>query len=143
MKKVIRLTETQLIRLIKESIENDNLKSEENFFKRRGVDLEKLEEMIYFQESIQEVENFDDGDEFAEFCIDTAVSFYFGDEGYTDDDDDDWGDSWDEDEETEKNENNLPPESAYEVREELEEYLYKKYFNELKVNFDDYISGKS
>lgn len=143
MKKVIRLTETQLIRLIKESIENDNLKSEENFFKRRGVDLEKLEEMIYFQESIQEVENFDDGDEFAEFCIDTAVSFYFGDEGYTDDDDDDWGDSWDEDDEPEKNQDDLPPESAYEVREELEEYLYKKYFNELKVNFDDYISGKS
>ena len=76
MKKVIRLTETQLIRLIKESIENNNLKSEENFFKRRGVDLEKLEEMIYFQESIQEVENFDDGDEFAEFCIYTAVGFY-------------------------------------------------------------------
>ena len=44
---------------------------------------------------------------------------------------------------TEKNENNLPPESAYEVRDELEEYLYEKYFNELKVNFDDYISGKS
>ena len=143
MKKVIRLTETQLIRLIKESIENNNLKSEENFFKRRGVDLEKLEEMIYFQESIQEVENFDDGDEFAEFCIYTAVGFYFGGEGYTDDDDDDWGDSWDEDDETEKNENNLPPESAYEVRDELEEYLYEKYFNELKVNFDDYISGKS
>lgn len=143
MKKVIRLTETQLIRLINESIENDNFRSEINFFKRRGVDLEKLEEMIYFQESVQEVENFEDGTEFAEFCIDTAVSFYFGDEGYTDDDDDDWDDDWDEDESSEKNEENYPPESAYEVREELESYLYKMYLNELKVNFDDYMSGES
>lgn len=152
MKKVIRLSETQLIQLIKESIENDDLKTQEYFFRRRGVDLEKLDEMINFQESVQDLENFDGGTEFAEFCIDTAVRFYFGDEGYNDDDDwddDDWDYGMEDDEiederkEPETNKDSLPPESAYEVRKELEEYLYKKYFNDIKTNFDDFMSDES
>ena len=85
--------------------------------KRRGVDLDKLIDMVDSQSEIQYPCVFDDGEEFADFCIDQAVRFYYKDEGYDDDDEDEEYDDEDED-----NDDEIFDE-IHEVREDVENYL--------------------
>jgi hypothetical protein len=87
--------------------------------KRRGVDLEEIEKMIMFQTEIQDPENFDDGDEYADFCITQAISFYYCDEGYCDD--------YDEEEDNENHK--LPSKEMYEVRDQVENYMVEKHYD--------------
>lgn len=89
--------------------------------KRRGVDLEEIEEMIMFQTEIQDPENFDDGDEYADFCITQAISFYYCDEGYCDD--------YDEEEDNENHK--LPSKEMHEIRDQVENYMVEKLYDTL------------
>ena len=81
--------------------------------KRRGVDLDKLIDMVDSQSEIQYPCVFDDGEEFADFCIDQAVRFYYKDEEYDDED---------EDNDDEDNDDEIFDE-IHEVREDVENYL--------------------
>ncbi len=88
---------------------------------RRGVDLEKIGDIIDYQTEIQDPCNFDDGDEYAEFCVGQGIGFYYCDEGYCDEDDEDYIE---------------PSVGMIEVRDEVEEYLHKKYYDELIEIYD-------
>ena len=57
--------------------------------RRRGVELEKIGDIIEYQTEIQDPCNFEDASEYADFCIGQGVSFYYCDEDYCDEDDED------------------------------------------------------
>jgi hypothetical protein len=74
--------------------------------------LQELRDIIEYQTEIQYLCNFDDGDEYASFCIDQGLSFFYKDEGYDDSDEEiDYDDQ---------------PE-----REEVENLMYKEYYDDL------------
>jgi hypothetical protein len=73
--------------------------------------LQELRDSIEFQTQIQDPCNFEDGDEYASFCIDQGLCFFYKDEDCTDDDE------YEYDEEPE--------------REEVENLMYKEYYDEL------------
>ena len=74
--------------------------------------LKELRDIIEYQTEIQYLCNFDDGDEYASFCIDQGLSFFYKDEGYDDSDEEiDYDDQ---------------PE-----REEVENLMYKEYYDDL------------
>ena len=86
-----------------------------------GIELEKIGDIIDYQTEIQDPCNFDDGEEYAEFCVGQGIGFYYCDEGYCDEDDEDYIE---------------PSVGMIEVRDEVEEYLYKKYYDELIEIYD-------
>ena len=74
--------------------------------------LQELRDIIEYQTEIQYLCNFDDGDEYASFCIDQGLSFFYKDEGYDDSDEEiDYDDQ---------------PE-----REEVANLMYKEYYDDL------------
>ena len=74
--------------------------------------LKELRDIIEYQTEIQYLCNFDDGDEYASFCIDQGLSFFYKDEGYDDSDEEiDYDDQ---------------PE-----REEVANLMYKEYYDDL------------
>lgn len=87
---------------------------------RRRVELEKIGDIIEYQTEIQDPCDFEDEDDYADFCILQGIHFYYCDEGYCD-----------EDEETEDYEG--PSESMIEIRDEVENYMEEK--------FHDYLVG--
>ena len=85
---------------------------------RRGVEIEKIGDIIEYQTEIQYPCDFEDEDDYADFCIFEGIHFYYCDEGYCD-----------EDEETEDYEG--PSESMIEIRDEVENYMEEKYHDYL------------
>ena len=85
---------------------------------RRGVELEKIGDLIKSQIEIQFPCDFEDEDDYADFCIGQGISFYYND---------------DEDEEYE-----YPTEDMFELRDEIEDYMQKKYYNYLVGIYNDY-----
>ena len=49
--------------------------------------IQEVRETIDYQTEIQDPCNFDDGEEYADFCICEGLSFFYGDEGYEREDD--------------------------------------------------------
>ena len=90
---------------------------------RRGgvVELEKIGDIIEYQTEIQDPCDFDDEEDYADFCIGQGLHFYYCDEGYCDEDDEDYIE---------------PSAGMIEVRDEVEEYLYKIYYDELIEIYD-------
>ena len=60
-------------------------------FRRRGVDLQKIRDMIEDQVEIQDPVNFEDAEEYSYFCVRRAICHYFNDCDDDWDDDDSWG----------------------------------------------------
>ena len=89
---------------------------------RRGVELEKIGDMIEYQTEIQDPCDFDDEEDYADFCMGQGLSFYYCDEGYCDEDDEDYVE---------------PSEGMVEVRDEVEEYIQKKYYDYLVEIYND------
>ena len=83
---------------------------------RRGVELEKIGDIIEYQTEVQDPCDFDDEEDYADFCIGQGLHFYYCDEGYCDEDDEDYVE---------------PSVGMVEVRDEVGEYIYKKYYDEL------------
>ena len=79
--------------------------------------LQEVRDIIEFQLEVQWPCNFDDGEEYADFCISEGLGFFYGDEGYTDDE-----------EEYEKDYNLM---DTQEERDEVEKLMYKEYFDML------------
>ena len=49
--------------------------------------IQEVRNIIEYQTEIQDPCNFEDGDEYADFCIDEGIKFFYGDEGYEREDD--------------------------------------------------------
>ena len=92
--------------------------------KRRAVELEKIGDIIEYQTEIQDPCDFEDEDDYADFCILEGIHFYYCDEGYCD-----------EDEETEDYEG--PSESMIEIRDEVENYMEEKFHDYLVGIYND------
>ena len=84
--------------------------------------VQEVRDTIEFQMEVQDPCNFDDGDEYAEFCIGQGLSFFYGDEDYEREDDM----FADEDE----NEDN--------GREEITQLMTDEYYDELVSLWDEY-----
>jgi|688.fasta_scaffold166044_4 hypothetical protein len=82
--------------------------------------LQELRDSIDFQTEIHDPCNFDDGEEYADFCINEGLSFFYGDEGY----DDDYNENYD-------------ITDTQEEREEVEKLMYDEYFDMLSEAWEE------
>jgi hypothetical protein len=87
---------------------------------RRVSELEKIGDIIEYQTEIQDPCDFDDEEDYADFCMGQALRFYYCDEGYCDEDDEDY----------------VEPLvgigiGMVELRDEVEQYIQKKYYDYL------------
>lgn len=87
--------------------------------RRRGAELEKIGDMIEFQTEIQDPCDFEDEEDYADFCIGQALNFYYNDE--------------------ELDDYEYPPEEMVDVRDEVEEYLHKKFYDYLVDIYEDLV----
>ena len=87
--------------------------------KRRGIELEKIGDIIEFQTEIQDPCDFEDEEDYIDFCIGQGLNFYYNDEEVED----------------AKN----PTDEMIEVREEVEDYLHKKFHDYLLDIYNDLI----
>ena len=85
--------------------------------RRRGVELEKIGNIIEYQTEIQDPCDFEDEEDYADFCVGQGLSFYYNDE---------------EEEDVEE-----PSEEMVDAREEVEEYLHKKFYDYLVGLYND------
>jgi hypothetical protein len=85
--------------------------------RRRGVELKKIEDIIEYQTEIQDPCDFEDEDDYADFCVGQGLSFYYNDEEEEDVDE--------------------PSEEMVDAREEVEEYLNKKFYDYLVDLYND------
>lgn len=79
--------------------------------------LQELRDSIDFQTEIHDPCEFDDGEEYADFCISEGLGFFYGDEGYTDNEDD-YNKDYD-------------ITDTQEERDEVEKVMYDEYFDTL------------
>jgi len=91
---------------------------------RRRVELEKIGNIIEYQTEIQDPCDFEDEDDYADFCVLEGIHFYYCDEGYCD-----------EDEESEDYEG--PAEYMLDARDEVENYMDEKYHDYLVGIYND------
>ena len=91
---------------------------------RRSVDLEKIGDIVEYQTEINNPCDFQDEEDYSDFCILQGIHFYYCDEGYCD-----------EDEDTEDYEGPSP--AMVEVRNEVEQYIYDKYYDYLVGLYND------
>lgn len=86
--------------------------------------IQEVRNTIDFQTEVQDPCNFDDGEEYADFCIGEGLSFFYGDEGY------------------EREDEIFQDEEEDHLRDEITEMMYKEYFDYLSnlwnKNKDDY-----
>ena len=87
--------------------------------RRRFSELEKIGESIEYQTEIQDPCDFEDENDYADFCIGQGLNFYYSDE--------------------ELDDYEYPPEEMVEVRDEVEEYLEKKYHDYLVDIYNDLV----
>jgi len=100
------------------SSEKDEILKEDTNLRvlRRGGDIQKIRDIIDYQTEIQDPCDFEDGEDFADFCIGQGFHFYYCDEDYCDEDDEDYEE---------------PSEQMVEIRDEVEIFLTEEYENEL------------
>ena len=89
--------------------------------RRRFSELEKIGESIEYQTEIQDPCDFEDENDYADYCIGQGLYFY-----YNDDEDEDY---------------EYPPDEMVEVRDEVEEYLEKKYHDYLVDIYNDLVEN--
>lgn len=87
---------------------------------RRFEELEKIGDSIEFQTEIQDPCNFEDEQDYADFCIGQGLYFY-----YNDDEDEDY---------------ETPSDEMFEVRDEVEDYLQEKYYDYLVGIYNDLVT---
>jgi hypothetical protein len=87
-------------------------------------ELEKIGDIIEYQTEIQDPCDFEDKNDYADFCIGQGIHFYYCDDDYCDEDDDE-----------------QPSEEMIDVRDEVEEYLEKKYHDYLVDIYNDLVEN--
>jgi hypothetical protein len=89
--------------------------------------IQEIRDSIDFQTEVQDPCNFEDGEEYADFCIGEALCFFYRDENCEDEDD---YDEDDEDEPRSKN-NSIYLDDDYPERDEVTDLMYKEYYDDL------------
>ena len=92
---------------------------------RRAGELEKIGDIIEYQTEIQDPCDFEDEEDYADFCIGQGIHFYYCDDDYCDEDDDD----------------EQPSEEMIDVRNEVEDYIQEKYYNYLVGIYNDLVTS--
>lgn len=85
--------------------------------KRLWLEIKKIKKIIEYQTEIQDPCDFEDEEDYADFCVGQGLSFYYNDE---------------EEEDVEE-----PSEEMVDAREEVEEYLHKKFYDYLVGLYND------
>ena len=88
---------------------------------RRFEELEKIGDIVEYQTEIQYPCDFEDEEDYADFCIGQGIHFYYND---------------DEDEEYE-----YPSDDMFEIRDEVEQYIYEKYYDYLVGIYNDLVTN--
>ena len=81
--------------------------------------IQEVRNTIDFQTEVQDPCNFDDGEEYADFCIGEGLNFFYGDEGY------------------EREDEIFQDEEEDHLRDEITEMMYKEYFDYLSNLWDE------
>jgi hypothetical protein len=81
--------------------------------------IHEVRDTIEFQMEIQHPCNFEDGDEYADFCIGEGISFFYGDEGY------------------ERTDDTFNDETEDYLRDYITDMMYTEYFDELVALWDE------
>lgn len=81
--------------------------------------IQEVRDIIDYQTEIQDPCNFDDGEEYADFCIDTGISFFYGDEGY------------------ERTDDVFNDETEDHLRDRITEMMYTEYFDYLLTFWEE------
>lgn len=100
---------------------SENLK-----FLRRGVNIQEIEDIVEYQTEIQHPCDFDDSEDYALFCINEGIRFYYCDEGYCDEEDENYKE---------------PSDEMYEIRDEVGSYLDKKYYDSLVELYNELVEN--
>ena len=95
---------------IKNDTITESIKPEELKRLRR---IQEVRDIIDFQMEIQYPCNFDDGEEYADFCIGEGMRFFYGDEGY------------------EREDGIFADETEDHMRDEIEEMMIDEYYSQL------------
>jgi hypothetical protein len=90
---------------------------------RRLRRIQEVRDTIEFQMEIQDPCDFEDSEEFADFCIGEGLSFFYGDENYEREDDIFADENDNEDS----------------GREEIEQMMYEEYFDKLVKFWDEIV----
>ena len=90
---------------------------------RRAGELEKIGDIVKYQTEIQDPCDFDDEEDYADFCIGQGIHFYYCDDDYCDEDDDE-----------------QPSEEMINIRNEVEDYIQEKYYNYLVAIYNDLVT---
>jgi hypothetical protein len=92
--------------------------------------IQEIRDSIDFQTEIHDPCNFEDGEEYADFCIGEALCFFYRDENCEDDEDDD--DDYDEDEDEPRTKrDSIYLDDDYPERDEVTDLMYKEYYDDL------------
>ena len=93
--------------------------------------IQEIRDSIDFQTEIHDPCNFEDGEEYADFCIGEALCFFYRDENCEDDEDDD-DEYYDEDEdEPRTKKDSIYIDDDYPERDEVTDLMYKEYYDDL------------
>jgi hypothetical protein len=87
--------------------------------KRRAAEINKISDIIEFQTEIQDPCDFEDAEDYIDFCIGQGLNFYYNDEELED--------------------GVTPSVEMVDVREEVEEYLQEKFYDYLSDIYNDLI----
>jgi hypothetical protein len=91
--------------------------------------IQEIRDSIDFQTEIHDPCNFEDGEEYADFCIGEALCFFYRDENCEDDEDDD---DYDEDgDEPRTKRDSIYLDDDYPERDEVADLMYKEYYDDL------------
>lgn len=88
--------------------------------------IQEIRDSIDFQTEVQDPCNFDDGEEYADFCINQGLSFFYKDEGYENDDYDE-----DDDDEPRSTNDSMYSDDDYPERGDVTDLMYEEYYDDL------------
>lgn len=94
--------------------------------------IQEIRDSIDYQTEIQDPCNFEDGEEYADFCISEALCFFYRDENCEDDEDDEDDEDYDEDEdEPRTKKDSIYIDDDYPERDEVTNLMYEEYYDYL------------
>jgi len=98
--------------------------------------IQEIRDSIDYQTEIQDPCNFEDGEEYADFCISEALCFFYRDENCEDDEDDDDEDYDEDEDEPRTKKDSIYIDDDYPERDEVTNLMYEEYYDYLVSLWD-------